>query len=179
MRTCLLVPLLLIGVAAANINVLGSYNVSLNLSTPANYTQMVPSYFPNIDVWSYTLNITPDAGGYILVIVTEYNTPIYGSKLLTRASENLVNQTREKGLGNIKYGTITYKEHDAFEMSYPAQRVQQQQDGPISDLPGIHMLMYRPDERSGVTIEAVNADEGIFKEVIDSMNIVKNSTIRG
>ena len=168
--------LILAGIGSAETYQLGSHNVSINSDLPANYTEEIPRYSSVFDSWANTLNITPDMGGFIRVTITEYSIPIYGSALIDTIADGLINATRQNGLGGVKYAMVTYKEHDAFEISYPAQRVQKQQDGIITEWPESHVLIYRSDELDGITIQAINTGEDVFRRVLDSIEITKNSS---
>jgi hypothetical protein len=164
----LIVLTLLITTSSAETWKFGSYEVTTNLSTPANYTLDTPSYDKEIGIWSYTLNITPNTGGYGLVMMTEFVIPMQGRSMIDAVSKNMIEYYGD--LGGVQYGTKTYKGHDAFEISNPAQKTDAENGGAWI-WPESRTLVYQPDEGAGVTIQAVNAEESFFREMLDSTEV--------
>jgi hypothetical protein len=173
--TAIVAILILAGIGSAETYQLGSHNVSLNLSVPANYSIEPPGYSANTGMWDYELKITPNTGGTIQISTTEYSIPIYGTILLNGVAGDIIDYyTKQNKLGNIKYGTLTYKGHDAFELSCPTQKTQQE-DGNFVTWPSIHTLVYQSDELTGITVLGINTREDVYREVLDSMEITKYS----
>ena len=166
--------LILAGIGSAGTYLLGSHNVSANLDIPANYTPELPSYSNDLGTWTYTLNITPESGGYISIILSDNSIPVYGSKLLNGVSDGLVNNYIQLGLGGLKYGTRTYQGHDAFEISAPAQKMHA--DDGFWNWPAFYTLLYQPDETASVTITATDTGESVFRKVLNSTTITKSTT---
>lgn len=167
----ILALLILTGMGAAGTYQLGSHNVSINLDIPVNYTQEIPIYSQDLGTWTYTLNMTPNSGGYVSIILSDYSMPIYGSRLINGVAGDLVNNYTKRGLGGLKYRTLAYQGHDAFEISAPAQRIN---DGDVSwTWPEFHTLIYQPDETVGATITAINTGELVFNKVLNATKITR------
>lgn len=164
--------LLLVGNASAESESwkLGSHEVTLNLSFPANCSLDTPYYSKDTGIWAYSLNITPDSGGYVLVGVSELPMPIQGGIGMDRVAAEMLKRTTESGLGGVEYRTTTYKGHDAFEISNPAQVTTE--DDWTYTWPETYTLMYQPDPYSGASVQATNTGEDIFRAVLDLIEIV-------
>ncbi len=173
MKISLFILLLLIGVVSANTSVLGSHDVSVNLSVPAVYAVETPIYDSTSDMWTYILNITPNTGGSAYITLNELNSPVYNSAMVKNFADYAVKST--SGFGNVKYGMITYQGHDAFEISYPAQVVAQS-DGSSETLAEFHGLVFMPDPVSRVLLDTLNTGDAVYKEIFNSLKISKNMT---
>lgn len=149
---------------------LGSHEAILNLSSPANYSLDTPYYAKDTGIWSYSLNITPDSGGYVLVVLSELPTPIKGSLGVDRLAAGMLASAAKSGLGGVKYGTRQYRGHDAFEISNPAQVTVEGNWTYTS--PETYTLVYQPDPYSGVEIQSTNTGEEVFRAVLDSIEII-------
>lgn len=167
--------LFLMGTGSAETYQLGSHNVSLNLSIPANYTIETPMYQSKIDAWWYVLSITPDTGGKITVAIEENSIPMRSSYVIQEWAASHYKTMKERGVGGYKYGMTTYQGHDAVEDYYPAQKLFQG-GRVVESLPETHSIFYLIDDLTVVIVNADNTDESIYRDVLDSMNITKNDT---
>lgn len=174
----LLIPLFLIAAASANTYTLGSHNISINISVPADYTIQTPMYQSKIDAWWYTMSIAPKTGGKITIAIEENSMPLRTSSIIQDWSAMQYQIMKERGVGGYKYGIISYKGHDAVEDYYPAQSIFQ--GGKIlKTLPERHALFYLIDELTVVIVEADNTGEALYRETVDSMTITDTATPRG
>ena len=107
-----------------------------------------------------------------MVTVEELSIPIFGSAPTRIFAESAIEGAKAAGLGDLKYGIITYRGLDAFEMSYPAQRVRYDGYPPIAEL-GYHCLAYQLDELTSVMIQTKGTNGTIFEELKDSMVVAK------
>jgi hypothetical protein len=174
MRIQIIVLLLLIftEMGSAETYQLGSHNVSLNLSIPFNYTNEPPMYNADSNKWSYVMKITPSTGGFATITVDEMSIPDYSDAPIRKFAENVNDYYKEVGIGDMKYGLTTYRAHNAFEYSYPAQ--QAWKDGKITGTyPEFYCLRYHLDELTEVMVQTVNTGEVVFNEILDSLNVTK------
>lgn len=171
MKIQIIVLLLLIflGIGSAENYQVGAHNVSLNLSIPANYSLDLPFLG---DTRQYTLNITTSTGGFALVTVQELSIPIYSSEPIRKFADSAIEGIKAERLGDAKYGMITYRRLDAFEMSYPAQRVLYEGHGNI-EYPEYHCLAYMLDELTAVLIQTKGTNETVFEELKNSVKVTK------
>jgi hypothetical protein len=168
------VLILLISSASAGTYQLGSHLVSLNLSVPFNYTNETPMYNADYNRWSYILSITPSTGGFATITVDEVSVPDYSSASIRRFADSVLNYTKNVGIGNMKYGMTTYRTHDAFEYSYPAQKAWK--NGQITNTyPEFYCLRYHLDELTDVMVQTVNTGEVVYNEILDSLNVTKTT----
>ncbi len=73
----ILLLLLLIGFTYGETYQLGNYEISFNLSAPANFVLETPIHqITTVDAWMYGLNITPSSGGWIKISTEESSQPI-------------------------------------------------------------------------------------------------------
>ncbi len=164
--------LILIDIGSAGTYQLGSHNVSLSLSIPANYTIETPMYQSKIDAWWYVLSIVPETGGKITVAIEDNSMPMRSSYVIQEWAASHYKTMKERGVGGYKYGMTTYQGHDAVEDYYPAQKLFQ--GGRIVEsLPETHSIFYLIDDLTVVIVNADNTDESIYRDVLDSMNITK------
>jgi hypothetical protein len=170
--TLIMAIFILVTIGSAGTYPLGSHNVSLNLSTPANYTIETPAYQSKIDAWWYTLSIIPETGGKITIAIEENSIPMRASYAIQEWAAAHYQIMKERGVGGYKYGMVTYKGQDAVEDYHPAQNLFQ--GGSIVDsLPETRSILYFIDDLTVVIVNADNAGESIYREVLDSMNITK------
>lgn len=168
------VLILLISSASTGTYQLGSHLVGLNLSVPFNYTNETPMYNADSNRWSYILKITPSTGGFATITVDEVSIPDYSSASIRKFADSVLNYSTSVGIGNMKYGMTTYREHDAFEYSYPAQTAWK--DGHITNTyPEFHCLRYHLDELTNVMVQTVNTREVVYKEILNSLNVTKTA----
>lgn len=169
--------LILTGIGSAETYQLGSHNVSVNLSVPANYTLDDTGYASEIDTWFYQLRINPHTDGYLTITIQELNIPWYGSKYIQGWAQFNIEDAKTQGLGGYKYKMITYSGHDAFEEYIPAQKVYKNGQFTGSE-PEKYLLTYQLDERTVITVRSIGSNKTLFYEILDSMEITKNSSDR-
>jgi hypothetical protein len=170
--TAIVTTLILAGIGSAGTYQLGSHNVSLNLSIPANYTIETPMYQSKIDAWWHVLSIVPETGGKITVAIEENSMPMRASYVIQEWAASHYQIMKERGVGGYKYGMVTYKGLDAVEDYHPAQNLFQ--GGQIVEsLTETHSLLYLIDDLTVVIVNADNTGEAAYREVLDSMNITK------
>jgi hypothetical protein len=154
---------------------IGPYNVSVNLSVPADYTVQTPAYQSKIDAWWYRLSITPTTGGKIAIEIEENSKPLSTSSIFHDWPATQYQNMKDRGVGGYKYSIVSYKGHDAVEDYHPAQDLFQ--GGKIVDsVPERHSLLYLIDKLTVVIVEADNAGEALYREILDPMSITKNSS---
>jgi tetratricopeptide (TPR) repeat protein len=175
-QSIILALLILIGIGSAETYVLGSYNLNTNLDIPANYTIVPPIYDQMADAWSYALNITPNSGGYVLIVLTEFKAPV--SNLTLTLYKNAGKDIDSLGLSDVKYGLKNYIrnhiEYDALEIAYPSQRTANA-DGSVTNWQETRYLTYQPDELSRATIQAFSTGEWLFRRVLDKTTITREA----
>ncbi len=164
--------LILAGIGSAETYSLGSHVVSLNLSVPFNYTNDPPMYNADFNKWSYVMKITPSTGGFATITVDEVSIPDYSDASIKKFAESVNDYYKDVGIGDMKYGMTTYREHDAFEYSYPAQ--QAWKGGEITGTyPEFYCMRYHLDELTDVMVQTVNTGEFVYNEILDSLNVTK------
>lgn len=172
--TSAVVIFILVTIGSAGTYQLGSHNVSLNLSIPSNYTIETPMYQSKIDAWWYVLSIAPATGGKITIAIEENSIPMRASYVIQDWAASHYQLMKERGVGGYMYGMVTYKGHDAVEDYHPAQNLFQ--GGRIVEsLPEMYSILYLIDDLTVVIVNADDAGEPIYREVLDSMNITKTS----
>jgi hypothetical protein len=165
----IMATIILSTIGSAETYQLGSHEINFNLSVPVNCTQDVPIYYSNFVGWQYLLNITPSTGGFLAVSVVELAAQQPDSIIQTIA-ENKIQGTKNFGLGGYKFEIITYRERDAFEEYFPAQKVYK--DGQFSSPgPDVYRLNYMLDPQTLVMVSSHGAGAGLYHEILDSMNI--------
>jgi tetratricopeptide (TPR) repeat protein len=175
-QTIILALLIYIGMGSAGTYTLGSYNLSTNQDIPANYTIEPPIYDQMADAWSYALNITPNSGGHVLIVLTEFKAPV--SNLTLTLYKNAGKDIDSLGLSDVKYSLKKYIsnhiEYDALEIAYPSQRTANA-DGSVKIWQENRFLTYQPDELSRATIQAFSTGEWFFRRVLDTMTITREA----
>lgn len=146
---------------------LGSHQVSFNLSVPANYEILPPSLGKLIH--SYELNITLlDSDGFARITIEE-------TTMSLPAVENLKNFAAwalegASDLGDVQHQITKFKGHDAFEMSYPEQRLNIA-PGEFIPFAEFHCIAIALDDRTGVMIQSKGFSASIFEELKNSINV--------
>jgi hypothetical protein len=168
----IMVIIILTTIGSAGTYQLGSHNVSLNISVQFNYTSEPPMYNADFNKWSYVMKITPSTGGFATITVDEMSIPNYSDASIKKFAESVNDYYKYVGIGDIKYGMTTYREHDAFKYSYPAQ--QAWKGGEITGTyPEFYCMRYHLDELTDVMVQTVNTGEVVYNEILDSLNVTK------
>jgi hypothetical protein len=170
----IVMTLILVGIGSAETYSLGSHNVSLNLSVPFNCTNEPPMYNADSNKWSYVMKITPSTGGFAIITLDEMSIPDYSDASIRKFAESVNDYCKEIGIGDMKYGMTTYREHDAFEYSYPAQKTWK--DDKITGVyPEFYCLRYHLDELTDVMVQTVNTGEVVYSEILGFLNVTKTT----
>lgn len=161
--------IILMSIGSAETYQLGSHEINFNLSVPVNCTLDVPIYYSNFVGWQYSLNITPITSGFLVISVVELAAPQPDS-IIQDVAKDRIQGTKNFGLGGYKYEMIIYRGHDAFEEYFPSQKVYK--DGHFSSPgPDIYRLNYMLDPQTFIMVSSHGANEGIYHEILDSLNI--------
>ena len=175
MKIILLLALfILVGLGSSGSYQLGSHSVNLNLSIPTNYTVEAPIYQSDVDSWVYILNITPNIGGYLRVLVSELS--FSGSNSIVQSYADIcIRDAKATGIGGYHYSMTSYRGRSAFEDSYPAQTVYKNGYF-IGTVPESYSMASSLDDRTGIQFTSKGTGEAFYREVLDSINITKNIT---
>lgn len=157
-------------VAFSETETLGSHLVSFNLSMPASSRPDVPIYEENGDYWTYVLNITISPSSFALISVIELTSPARGSSPINGIAEYALVGAKANGLGGVEYSMDKFRDQEAFEMSYPTQRIGDYGLA-LTLFPEYHCLMFMQDEVTGMMIQSMGANKTIFEELKSSIKV--------
>lgn len=176
----LIMFLALLPLTCAGSYILGSHQVSFNVSEPYNSSAEIglPTYVPEGDSWMYNLEMAPDNKSPIKITVIELppNGVSSDGWLKTFINSHL-QDVHEIGIGNHKYSTMDFREYSAYQESFPAQIVSTTNGS--AQYPASHALTYGLDERTVVTVVAMGNESDIvtpYQEILDTIEVKKIST---
>ena len=168
----LIMLLMLIPMSAASTYTLGSHQVSFNVSEPYNSSAKIdlPTYYPDLNSWLYTLNMTNDSGHFLLVQVLELSDADYGRTWISTFADTTAQTVKDLGVGGYKSSTMDFKGYPAYQFSYPGQNVLK--DGRSIHAPEDRCIIYQIDERTVVQVFAIG-DNIPYQEILDTIEVIE------
>jgi hypothetical protein len=173
----LIMFLALLPLTCASTYIVGSHQVSFNVSEPYNSSAKIdpPIHVPEGgDCWMYNLNMTPDQQHDIIITVIELPSDSSG-RWLSLEEDSRQKEIQEDGIGGYKSSTMDFEGYRAFQESFPAQTV--------SKIAGnkqffeTHTLMFQFDERTIVTVVTMGDKINVpYQEILDTIKVTEAPT---
>ena len=169
---------LLLSLTCANTYILGSHQVSFNVSEPYNSSAKfdTPSY--NLSAsndWTYTLNLTADSQHVIKIMVNELTVPDFGRTWPSSFAATRPDWIKANGIGGYKSSTMDFKGYPAYQESFPAQKVYQADGNNFILYLQHNSLNYEIDEKTVVHVLAFG-DNVPYQEVLDTIEVTEAPT---
>lgn len=174
----LIMFLALSSLTCASTYVLGSHQISFNISEPYNSSAKIapPTHVPEGESWIYNLEMVPDEEHIIKITVVELppNGVSSAGWLKTFINSHLQDM-QEIGIGDHKYSTMDFRKYPAYQDSFPAQIVSTTNGS--AQYPASHALTYALDERTVVAVIGMGDDlDAPYQEIIDTIEVTKVPT---
>jgi hypothetical protein len=175
MKTLLPIMLLimLLPATTASTYILGSHQVSFNVSEPYNSSAKfdTPSYnLSQSNDWTYTLNMTVDQQHILKIMINELSISDYGRTWPSIFAELRAYQMKTEGVGGYKSSTMDFKGYPAYQESYPAQK-NYLPDGNFIMRSKHFGLDYEIDEKTVVHVLAFG--DVPYQEILDTINVTE------
>ena len=171
----LIMFLTLLPLSCASTYILGSHQVSFNVSEPYSSSAKIdpPTYMSSSDCWIYDLNMTIDTQHSIFIRVNELSSPDYGFKWIKNWVELRAQDVKDEGIGGYKFSSMDFRGYPAYQGSNPAQIVAINGES----IPRLekHELAYQIDERTIVLVYVLGTGMP-YQEIFDTIEVTEAPT---